>query len=96
MKKTKRQQLDKLYIKVSSAVSALEQAQQKVAGLEEKITWLTKPDTLAGEVTRRRAVRAALAGRDEKWAENMVHRFCAEKNASRKLKESLRALLKQQ
>lgn len=95
MKKTKKQLFDKFNTEVTSAIFEFEKAARKVADIEEKIAQLTTPNSVEGVIARLGAVRAAINGRSECWAHQLVQRFCAEKGASRKLKENLRALLKQ-
>jgi len=56
---------------------------------------LTAPSSVEGRVARRGAVRAAVEGRDEERAKELVKRFLAEEGIDAKLSSELKAFLNQ-
>ena len=85
--------IDDLSQQVTLAIFELEAAERKVSLLEEKIAAITLPTCVEGIVARRSAVRAALAGRTEERAKNLVERFSAEDGISPELISELNAIL---
>ncbi|TSC74503.1 MAG: hypothetical protein G01um101444_273 [Parcubacteria group bacterium Gr01-1014_44] len=86
--------LNELNGQVSVAILEAEQAQRKVSYLEEEISKLTPPFSAEGRIARRGAVRAAMAGRDEERAKELVSRFLAEEGRDEKLSEELVVLIR--
>jgi len=87
--------LDDLNQQVTAVICELEYAQRKLSHLEEMIANLTAPSSVEGRVARRGAVRAAVEGRDEERAKELVKRFLAEEGIDAKLSSELKAFLNQ-
>jgi len=75
---SKQGELDRLNMEVTSAIVEMEAAARKVSNIEEKIANLTDPHSVEGKVARRGAVQAALAGRDDERARELVTRYRSE------------------
>lgn len=85
--------LDELNGQVTFAILELEEAERKVSRIEEEIAKLTHPSSVEGRVARRGSVRAAMAGKDEERAKELVNRFLAEDGIDAELANELRVLL---
>jgi hypothetical protein len=83
--------LDSLNREVTAAILELEAAERKVSHFEEEIARLTAPASAEGRAARRGAIRAAVAGKDEKRARALVSRFVAEEGADVGLRGELEA-----
>lgn len=87
--------LDELNTQVTAAIVRLEDAEREVSRLEEEIAKLTSPASIEGRIARCGAVRAAIAGRDERHARELAQRFLAEDGTDKKLIRELAALFSQ-
>jgi len=86
-------ELDYLNKQVTSAIFNLEKTERRLSRIEERIARLTLPFSVEGRIARRGAVRAAVAGRDDERAKELVARFIGENGTDEELGAELKALL---
>lgn len=84
--------LDELNMQVTEKIDHIEKEQRELSLIEEEIAKLTSPRSHEGRIARKGAIRAAMAGRSEACAKELLDRFCRE-DINNDLRNELRALI---
>ncbi len=84
--------LHQLNKEVTKAIYNLEAAERKVSFLEEQIAHQTSVTSVEGMIARRGAISAAIRGRNEEFARQLLDRYLAEDSIDATFAEQLKVL----